>query len=432
MNILIVGVSGFIGEHLYHALSQDGHRLLGCSRNKIADINWQKFDFNQTEEQWQQQLQGIELVINAVGIYQQSEQSISDQQGFTQVHNLGPRKLFAACKKNHIKVIQISALGAERDNPVTEFLRSKRNADQYLLSHEESDIVLYPGIVLGEHGRSTRQLSLLASLYCTPLVFGRQRKLPLISIYQLTECIKNTINHWPETSRAVVLVARPETMESLLLNLRHWMKLGKGHFFAIPQRLLKLVFYFFPALSVGAFNKQSLIMLADYSDKQSNQQQSIEKPIQETASESLVKHPPTKRFKQEILTKLLFYLNLFVLGVIWFVSGLSSLINMEQSRELISLIGIKGDMGDMIISSAASADILLGILLWLSLWQQGLRKWVIYCQIGVMVTYSIIVSIMLPIFWLHPFAPIVKNLAVLLLAMYLLVEQVQTHPKREN
>ncbi|MCW8932810.1 MAG: SDR family oxidoreductase [Gammaproteobacteria bacterium] len=421
MNILIVGVSGFIGQHLYHALSQDGHKVTGCSRHELNGVNWKKCDFKQNQDEWEQKLWSVDLVINTVGIYEQSAELISNNDGFTQVHELGPKILFDACKKNNIKVIQISAIGAEQENPVTEFLRSKRKADQYLLSSESPNVVLYPGIVLGERGRSTRQLSLLASLYCIPLVFGRHKQLPLISIYQMTDYIKNLIRHWPENHLAKVLVAKPEIMENLLTNLRYWMNLGKGTFFVIPKSLVELIFYFFPKLSIGAFNKQSLLMLDEYSNKT----EQISNFSQQTASESLLKYKATKQFKKERQIQTLFYINLIVLGVIWVVSGISSIINFEQSRDLISLIGIQGDFGDVIIITAALGDIVLGLMLWMALWVKRIRKGIIYAQIGVMIIYSLIISVMLPIFWLHPFAPIVKNLAILVLSMYLLIEEVR-------
>lgn len=424
MNILIVGVSGFIGQHIYHALSQDGHSLSGCSRHEVPDINWQKFNFKQDQKGWEQQLQNIDIVINAAGIYQQSNQLIANQEGFSQAHDLGPKILFDACRNSNIKVLQISAIGAEQDNPVTEFLQSKRNADQYLLAHKLPNVVLYPGIVLGEQGKSTRQLSLLACLYCIPLVFGRQKELPLISIYQLTEFIKGVINNWPETSIAEVLIAKPETMENLLNNLRHWMNLGKGYFIVVPRQLTNLAFCFFPKLSIGAFNKQSVAMLADYSNKT----MPIRISAQESASESLLTHRVTKRFKKDIRLKMLFYINLLVLGVIWIISGLSSIIKIDQSRELISLVGIKGNLGDAVIYTAALGDILLGLLLWAGIWYPRLRQWILYTQIGVMIIYSIIISIMIPILWLHPFAPIIKNLAMLVLAMYLLAEEKNESP----
>ncbi|WP_198263964.1 SDR family oxidoreductase [sulfur-oxidizing endosymbiont of Gigantopelta aegis] len=419
MNILIVGVSGFIGQHLYQALRQSGHHLIGSSRHKISGINWQQFSFQQSQAVWLQQLQNIDLVINTVGIYQQVSQNPANKDSFSQVHDLGPKRLFEACRECKIKVIQISAIGAEQESPVSEFLQSKRNADQYLLSHELPNIVLYPGIVLGEQGRTTQQLSLLASLYIIPLVFDRQEKIPLISIYQLTEFIEQKIGHWPEKSLTAILIAKPETMEELLNKLRHWMGLNKGHFFIIPRQLINTLFYYFPTLSIGAFNQSRTAMLADYSNKKLS---TLKNSLPQSASESLLAHKATPCFSKRIQLKKLFYINSLVLGIIWIISGLSSIINIELSRELMLLMGIKGNWGDSIIIIAALADMVLGILLWLGLWNARLMQWSLYGQITVMLIYSIILTITIPMFWLHPFAPIVKNLAILVLAIYLLEE----------
>ena len=408
MNILITGVSGFIGRHLYNALSQQGHHVIGCSRREVANINWQKLNFNQSVEDWKQQLQLIDIVINTAGIYQQSRSQL-----FSHVHDTGPKRLFDACKKHSVKVIQISAIGAEQEHPVTEFLTSKRNADQALLEGNEPNVVLYPGIVLGEQGRSTRQLSLLARLVCIPLAFGRNKELPLISIHQLTRHIIGLINNWPTSKQADILVAKPETMEHLLNNLRQWMGLGKGCFISIPKPLINLTFFLFPKSSIGAFNKQSINMLATYSNKE------VVPITNETASDSLLKNNATASFNKDIRLKMLFYINLITLSVIWIVSGLSSLLNIEQSRELISLIGIEGNSGDTIIVTAAVGDIVLGMLLFLP----QLRLLIIKVQISVIIIYSLIIAIFIPLFWLHPFAPIIKNMAMVVLALYLLIEK---------
>jgi len=347
-------------------------------------------------------------VINTVGIYQQST-----SQQFTQIHEIGPKKLFEACKKLSVKVIQISAIGAEQEHPVTEFLTSKRNADQALLEGNEPNVVLYPGIVLGEQSRSTRQLSLLAGMVYMPLAFGRNKELPLISIHQLTRHIIELINNWPTSKQANVLVAKPETMEHLLNNLRQWMGLSKGYFIPIPKPIIKFAFFMFPKLSIGAFNKQSIKMLTAYSNKE------VIPITNETASTSLLKNNATASFNKNIRLRMLFYINLMTLSIIWIVSGLSSILNIEQSRELISLTGIEGGLGDTVIFTAAVGDILLGVLLWLP----QLRRSVIFLQLFIIAIYSIIISIFIPMFWLHPFAPIIKNMAMVVLALYLLIEK---------
>lgn len=407
MNIWIVGVSGFIGRHLYSAFSQHGFHVTGSSRHEVPGINWQPLDFRQSAEEWQQQLQGSDVVINAAGIYKQST-----TQRFSHIHDLGPKRLFEACCKENIRIIQISAIGAEQEEPVTEFLQSKRNADQFVLQGDLPNVVIYPGIVLGEEGKSTRQLSLLARLLCIPMVFGRNRELPLISIHQLTDHIVEIINHWPEKKQAEVLIAKPETMEHLLNQLRQWMGLGKGCFVYLPKKILHFGFGLLPNMAVGAFNRQSVEMLDAYSN------QSYEPVTKETASYSLLKMNATKSFRKAMRQRQLLYLNLAALGVVWIFSGISSLVNFEQSRELIALVGVSGDLGDVIIVTAAIGDILLGVLLW----YPPVRRWVVYVQIIVMLTYSLIILIFIPMLWLHPFAPVIKNLAMFVLALYVLSE----------
>ena len=253
----------------------------------------------------------------------------------------------------------------------------------------------------------------MARLVCIPLAFGRNKELPLISIHQLTRHIIGHINNWPMSKQADVLVAKPETMEHLLNNLRQWMSLGKGCFISIPKPLINLTFFLFPKLSLGAFNKQSINMLSAYSNKE------VVPITNETASDSLLKNNATASFNKDIRLKMLFYINLITLSVIWIVSGLSSLLNIEQSRELISLIGIEGNSGDTIIVTAAIGDIVLGMLLFLP----QLRLLIIKIQISVIIIYSLIIAIFIPLFWLHPFAPIIKNMAMVVLALYLLIEK---------
>lgn len=408
MNIVIVGVSGFIGRHLYQALSQRGHHVTGWSRHAVRDVNWQAFDFNSDVHDWDSLLEKADIVINAVGIYTESA-----SQRFTQVQDKGPIALFSACRDRHIKVIQLSAIGAEQPNPVTAFLASKRHADQYLLDSDLANVVLYPGIVLGEGGRTTQQLSLLSRLIMLPLVFDKRHALPLISVQQLTEHIVKIIDDWPATKHAEIIVAQPETIKNLFQQLRVWQGLGAGYRFSLPGWLIRFGFTLFPRLSFDAFNKASLDMIKDFNSRH------YDPVTDETATNSLLTHNATHHFKQALKRQNLFYFNLLALTFIWVMSGISSIVNLEQSRELVMLLGINLSIGDMLIYTAAVGDILLGVFLW----STRLRRWVIYLQLVIMVIYSVIVSVFIPIYWLHPFAPIVKNIAMVVLALYLLVDE---------
>jgi len=407
MKILIVGVSGFIGSHLYQALSQAGHEVIGCRRRRDSCAHGHYCDFNDKNFSWDPLLKDVDMVINAIGIYAETKHN-----SFYQAHVAGAKKLFDAVYRqpSDIKVIQISAMGADQSQPVSEFLASKRQADQYLLKLDISAIVFYPGMVLGEQGRSTLQLSCLASLWATPLVFGKNKRLPLMSIHQLTERVMQIVQQWPDNHKTEVLVAKPETMESLFHGLRQWLGLTQGVFLSVPVAIWHWVFRFFPKLSMGSFNRHSLTMLADFSQRQ------YPAIFSQSASESLGQFPASPAYAHYLRSQILLYINLTVLILIWVLSGVSSLVQFELSQALMAPLGLAPGLANAVIIIAAIADMLLGVLLIIS----RFRRRVIYAQIFVMIIYTLMVSIYLADFWLHPFGPITKNLAMFTLACYVL------------
>ena len=414
MNILIVGVSGFIGQHLYKVLKNHGHNLKGCSRHIVPDVNWVYFDFYQTQDAWLALLDGVDIVINAAGVYKETKDT-----EFKEVHTDGPIELFKICHKKNIRVLQISAVGAERENPVSEFLRSKREADQYLLKSHLPQVVLYPGIVLGEGGKSTQQLSLLARQYIRPMVFKKNQEIPLISIDQLTDEVVGIVIDWPNENITKVIAGKPESVETLLKSLRNWMGLKRysGIEVYIPESMTKFLFKLLPDFNVGSFDRQSFEMLDEY---QLHKNWKLENDTADsTASELLSRNKVSGDFIRQRRLELLYYLNLIVLSLIWVMSGISSLINMEQSREIIYLLEVDGKFADAVIIVASLLDILLGVFLWVSRY----RTLVIYFQIAIMLSYSILISLFIPLYWLHPFAPVIKNFAVLILGLYLLVDK---------
>jgi ABC-type amino acid transport system permease subunit len=65
---------------------------------------------------------------------------------------------------------------------------------------------------------------------------------------------------------------------------------------------------------------------------------------------------------------------------------------------------------------AAGLDLLLGLL---TLAPLRSRHWLWAAQIGLILFYSAVIALRLPEFWLHPYAPMVKNLPMLALLMLL-------------
>lgn len=106
------------------------------------------------------------------------------------------------------------------------------------------------------------------------------------------------------------------------------------------------------------------------------------------------------------------------LALIWLVTGALSLgiFPVRDSLALLAQVGLYGTVATVALYASACLDLLLGIL---TLLRPNRRLWQV--QIALIVSYSLIIAVYLPDFWLHPFAPILKNLPILLL-LWLLVQ----------
>lgn len=100
------------------------------------------------------------------------------------------------------------------------------------------------------------------------------------------------------------------------------------------------------------------------------------------------------------------------LAIIWLVTGMLSLgiYPQQDSLHLLSRIGLQGASALAVLYLAATLDIVLGLL---TLFMRRKILWVL--QALLIFFYTVMISFWLPEFWLHPFGPILKNLAMLML-----------------
>ncbi len=102
----------------------------------------------------------------------------------------------------------------------------------------------------------------------------------------------------------------------------------------------------------------------------------------------------------------------YTLAVIWLVSGALSLgiYPQRSSLEMLAQVGVHSTAALTALYGGALLDILLGIL---TLARPASALWLV--QAAVIIIYTVIITIWLPQYWLHPFGPVLKNLPVLLL-----------------
>ena len=100
------------------------------------------------------------------------------------------------------------------------------------------------------------------------------------------------------------------------------------------------------------------------------------------------------------------------LAVIWLATGALSLGIYPQADSVLLLerVGLHGHTALIALYLATSMDVVLGLL---TLFAPRKALW--QFQVALIVVYTLVISIGLPEFWLHPFGPILKNLPILVL-----------------
>ncbi len=163
MNILLCGATGFIGRQILAALQQAGHEVLSAAPLRPGrDASHVAVDFTRdtTAAHWLSRLQGVDAVVNAVGV-------LRDTRGrpMQAIHQDTPCALFEACAQVGVRrVIQVSALGIAGN--ATRYAQTKRTADERLLALNAQGlldgVVLRPSIVFGRGGDSSQLFMALA------------------------------------------------------------------------------------------------------------------------------------------------------------------------------------------------------------------------------------------------------------------------------
>src|SRR5829696_10398201 len=94
MRVLILGGTGFIGSAVAARLRADGHECFTASRS-VGEPPHLKLDLAAPPrpEVWAEELRGINVVVNAAGVLQQSS-----RESAAAVHVAGADVLYAACE----------------------------------------------------------------------------------------------------------------------------------------------------------------------------------------------------------------------------------------------------------------------------------------------------------------------------------------------
>lgn len=261
MNILLTGASGFIGKQLSHTLIKNGHTVIACSHKKKVQVEPNltqlQVDFMQMRcsEDWFQYLNGVDVVINTVGIIAETK-----NQTFDYLHNLAPVSLFEACVQTEVKrVIQISALGAD-DTAIVPYHLSKKLADDALQEMDLEWFILRPSLIVGEGGTS---FSLFQKLSNLPIIFlfgdGEQMIQP-IEIKEVIATVLRCLDDGVEAKQIIDLVGEEAiSYKDWMMSLRT--RKASVRYISVPMLIMMKLSIIGKYINLPLFNPDSLTML---------------------------------------------------------------------------------------------------------------------------------------------------------------------------
>ena len=244
MHILLTGSTGFIGQTLRQALEHAGHQVHGgVSPHRAPAAPGQvPMDFarDTTPEVWLPRLQGIDAVVNAVGVLRDSPARPIDA-----VHQHTPCALFEACARAGVRrVVQISALGIE--GSATRYARTKLAAEACLRSLADAGkldpVILRPSVVFGKGGDSSALFMNLArlpvALFPGPMLTARVQP---VSVHDLAAAIVALLGPAMAT-QGLIECPGPEalTMGDFVASLRQQQGHGPARVLRLPDALTQL------------------------------------------------------------------------------------------------------------------------------------------------------------------------------------------------
>ncbi|MDB5964873.1 MAG: hypothetical protein JWQ72_1373 [Polaromonas sp.] len=427
MNILLTGARGFLGAALREALLGAGHNVAAVVRpgsklyvtlpTTTGILTVIELDYASAldADAWRTALEGIDVVINTVGIFREAP-----GQSFERIHSQAPVALFDACAAvGGIRVIQLSALGAEMAG-AEQFLASKKVADDHLLALAIPATVVRPSLVYAPDGPSAMLFNGLATL---PVVVVPASGDPLLQPVHRDDVVAGlvllaTASAIPAAPRVIAFTGRdPIRLSAYVASLRRQLGFpARPRVWRLPEAVMTFAVALAEKMPGSLVTRSAVAMLvrgntadaAPFMDLLGHEPRSVDVFI-----------PPRDAAfvrQQALLGWLLPGARLSLASVwLWTAAVSAGLYPVTESYALLGQTGIHGALATVSLYGAAALDLLLG--LGTLLLRPRLRRPLWLVQLALILSYTLIISIYLPGYWLHPYGPIVKNIPMLMLIL---------------
>ncbi|KWE46388.1 NAD-dependent dehydratase [Burkholderia ubonensis] len=417
MNILVCGANGFIGRALCARLEAGGHRVVRGvhAGRRAAGPGEIAIDYARDvrPEHWRARLDGIDAVVNAVGM-------LTGRRGVTldAVHRAAPCALFDACCRAGVRrIVQISALGVERGD--TAYFASKLAADAYLQTLPIDFRIVRPALVYGATGASARYFRMLASLPVHVLPAGGRQLLRPVHVDDLAELVARLIERPAAGDRIVDVVGADEVeYREMLAIYRRAMGFPPAMRVSVPGALCAAAAALSGRMPGAMLTRDTWAMLrAGNTGELAASSAALGRPPRGLrafigAQAVALRHEALAAWRRPLLTG--------SLAIVWIWTAIASAFihPLRDSLALLAHVHLTGISALAALYAACALDFVFGVA---TVVAPSRRLWA--AQIVLIVAYSAVIAVAMPGLLAEPFGPVLKNVPILAVLLILFAEE---------
>jgi uncharacterized protein YbjT (DUF2867 family) len=420
MVVFLTGATGLLGSRIAAALLAQGHTLI-CSARHAPQLDgatsacrFVRLDFADelTSASVMPLLEGVDVVVNAVGIFQ-------DRTGrdFDRVHAQSAIALFdAAVQAGVRRIVQISALGAD-DDARTPYHRTKKAADDVLRALPLSSLIVQPSLIFAEEGQSTKFFAAWSTLPLVPLPGSGSQDVQPVHVDDVVELVTRAAV--AEAEDAAPLSATVPAVGPAAMTMKTYLRLLNRLCTSVPPTFLPLPMPLVKAVTAlaewmpGALVSSDALAMLERGNTASARGISawLSRPPRELSELAPMRGAFGLRARLAWLVPLL----IGSIGAVWIWTAVVSawLYPYAASLELLARVGVPRSLQSAMLYAAAFLDFAFGVLCFIWPARFGPRSRLWRAQCALIVVYTALISWRLPEFWLHPYGPLSKNLPML-------------------